>query len=127
MRALMFGLIVASLAGAASAGPYGGGFSSGGGTFQSNRGTLGPMPTPSAALPERETWKAHRQPSSPSPTEAKPFRPYKPFSVYGDDPTSLAPNRRPTYMPGYKPYAPPFRERDDPYGRSPKTGDRTTY
>jgi hypothetical protein len=56
--------------------------------------------------------------SPPLVSGGKPFKPYKPFSVYGDDPTSLAPSRTPHYVPGYKPYTPPFREKNDPYGRS---------
>jgi hypothetical protein len=113
MRALLFGLIFASMAGAAAAGPYGG-YSSGGGTLFHDKGTLGPMRTPSAALPERQTWKPHRQPSQPSTTSGRPWKPYKPFSIYGDDPTSLAPSREPHYVPGYKPYEPPFRESNKP-------------
>lgn len=46
------------------------------------------------------------------PTSAKPWQPYKPYSEYGEGSRSLTPRPGPQYAPGYKPYKPPFKERD---------------
>ena len=53
----------------------------------------------------RHGYGAPRPPgaSKADPAPFKPWRPYKGFSVYGDDPTSLAPSRTPGYQPGLTP------------------------
>jgi hypothetical protein len=50
-------------------------------------------------------------PSTPSLSGGQPFKPYRPYSAYGEGSKSLTPKSGPQYVPGYKPYKPPFRER----------------
>jgi hypothetical protein len=49
--------------------------------------------------------------STPSLSGGQPFKPYKPYSAYGSGSRSMTPKSGPQYVPGYKPYKPPFRER----------------
>jgi hypothetical protein len=51
------------------------------------------------------------QPAGSGISDGQPFKPYKPYSAYGEGSRSLTPKSGPQYVPGYRPYKPPFRER----------------
>ena len=89
MRALLFGLFIAGLASAAGAAPRNG--------YAPYAPIQQPKPPPAA--------------SNPGPW--KPWTPYKAPSIYGDDPTSLAPSTKPHYAPGVKPF---YRSKPSPSG-----------
>jgi hypothetical protein len=60
-----------------------------------------------------------RTPGLPKPEPFRPYKAPKPYSIYGDDPTSLAPRARPYESPYFKPYRGPSIYGDDPTSLSP--------